>query len=408
ITDARLDFPGPKIIYVNPAFTKMTGFTADELIGATPRILQGENTDPELMVQLRTALDAGQLWAGRAVNYRKDGTSYWVEWNISPVRGDSGKITHFVSVQRDITESVAERKQLEMLSSALEKSPDYILMADASGCIEYVNPAFEAYTGTYLEHIRGHNLQLLETDHSSANFYRNISKTLGQDESFRSTFVNRGKENHMSHIEQTITPVKNSDGDTLRYLSVSKDVTQRVQKEKELKRVAATDILTGLINRWSFDEVLREEIERTRRHGRPLSLIMVDIDHFKEVNDACGHDVGDDVLVQLCGILRVNLRVGDHFARWGGEEFMILTPETDLEQAKALANKLRETIKETPFPDVGTLTASFGVVHVRPGEPVKTLLKRVDRLLYEAKEQGRDRVIIADELDESKEPCQGL
>jgi diguanylate cyclase (GGDEF)-like protein/PAS domain S-box-containing protein len=273
-------------------------------------------------------------------------------------------------------------------------------MTDANGHIEYANPAFEEYTGLRLEQLQDRNVESLETEDRAGVFFRNISKIVGYSEPFRSLFVHHDKNDKLTHIEQTVTPVNDGNGTTVRYVSVAKNDTQRVEKEKELKLRAATDILTGLINRWSFDEVLREEMARARRHSRPLSLIMLDIDDFKLINDRHGHDVGDDVLVQLCDVLRGNLRAGDHFARWGGEEFMILTPETDLTQARVLANKLRQTLKRTRFPDIGTVSASFGVIDVKPGQPVKTLLKRVDRLLYKAKEQGRDCVIIADEPDQ--------
>jgi PAS domain S-box-containing protein len=103
ITEAELDLPGPKIIFVNPAFTAMTGYTAEEAIGKTPRILQGPRTDKAVLSRLRQNLQQGEPFTGEAINYRKDGTEYVQEWQIAPLRNDSGKITHFVSVQRDIT-----------------------------------------------------------------------------------------------------------------------------------------------------------------------------------------------------------------------------------------------------------------------------------------------------------------
>ncbi|HTA95731.1 MAG TPA: PAS domain S-box protein, partial [Verrucomicrobiae bacterium] len=109
ITDAELDLPGPKIIFVNPAFTQMTGYTAEEAIGKTPRILQGPRTDKTVLSRLRKNLERGEVFAGEAVNYRKDGKEFHLEWQIAPLRNASGEITHFVAIQRDIT----ERKRLE-------------------------------------------------------------------------------------------------------------------------------------------------------------------------------------------------------------------------------------------------------------------------------------------------------
>ncbi len=109
ITDAVLDLPGPRILFVNPAFTKMTGYSEAEVIGKTPRILQGARTDPAVLDQLRSCLRQGEVFAGETVNYRKDGTAYDQEWQITPVRDGSGTITNFVALQRDVT----ERKRAE-------------------------------------------------------------------------------------------------------------------------------------------------------------------------------------------------------------------------------------------------------------------------------------------------------
>ncbi|BBI53947.1 hypothetical protein HORIV_63680 [Vreelandella olivaria] len=151
-------------------------------------------------------------------------------------------------------------------------------------------------------------------------------------------------------------------------------------------------MLTGLVNRSQFDAVLKSEVSRQHRYARPLSLIMLDLDFFKQINDSHGHDVGDQVLVALAGLLKRNLRKADCCARWGGEEFMLLAPETSLEQAVRLAEKIRGAIKHTDFPIQGSVTASFGVVEVHSQESVKSVMKRVDNALYLAKEKGRDRV----------------
>lgn len=119
---------------------------------------------------------------------------------------------------------------------------------------------------------------------------------------------------------------------------------------------------------------------------------MLDIDFFKSINDGYGHDIGDQVLVELAHLLKRNLRKADCCARWGGEEFMLLAPETSLEQAVRLANKIRDAIKHTAFPIQGSVTASFGVVEVHAQDSVKSLMKRVDNALYLAKEEGRDQV----------------
>ncbi|MCP1317948.1 GGDEF domain-containing protein [Halomonas sp. 707B3] len=173
---------------------------------------------------------------------------------------------------------------------------------------------------------------------------------------------------------------------------VQRDITQRVEKEAELKRLATTDMLTGLMNRSRFDYLLKHELGRLNRYVRPFSLIMLDIDYFKTINDSQGHDVGDQVLRALATLLENNLRTADYCARWGGEEFMILAPETSLDQAAQLAEKIRQRISSASFPGAEHVTVSLGVAEATHSDTPKSMLKRVDNALYQAKESGRDRV----------------
>lgn len=153
-----------------------------------------------------------------------------------------------------------------------------------------------------------------------------------------------------------------------------------------------TDKLTGLFNRQKLDVKLEMEFLRARRSGAPLSVIILDLDHFKNVNDTWGHQVGDQVLVCTAQLLTARLRQTDCAGRWGGEEFMVICPDTDLEGARALAETLRQAITAQTFPTAGHQTASFGVACCTVGDQVKTLVSRADQALYEAKHLGRNRV----------------
>jgi len=204
--------------------------------------------------------------------------------------------------------------------------------------------------------------------------------------------VSRRHDGSRRHIEWRITAMGPRNSSEMTLVLTQRDVTEQMEKEAQLKRLATTDMLTGLVNRSQFDAVLKSEVSRQHRYARPLSLIMLDLDFFKQINDSHGHDVGDQVLESLAGLLKRNLRKADCCARWGGEEFMLLAPETSLEQAVRLAEKIRGAIKHTDFPIQGSVTASFGVVEVHSPESVKSVMKRVDNALYLAKEKGRDRV----------------
>jgi diguanylate cyclase (GGDEF)-like protein len=158
-----------------------------------------------------------------------------------------------------------------------------------------------------------------------------------------------------------------------------------------MHRLAHTDPLTGVSNRRSLYAALRREMEAARRYGRPLSVILFDLDHFKLLNDTYGHNQGDAALRRVANTARAALRASDHLGRWGGEEFIVLAPETDLQQAAHLAERLREAIALDRPPGLPPLTASFGIASCRPEDSPEDLLRRADDGLYRAKAGGRNR-----------------
>ncbi len=176
------------------------------------------------------------------------------------------------------------------------------------------------------------------------------------------------------------------------YVVSLKDQTDAFRRRQELEIRASHDALTQIYNRSKFDELLERELQLTQRYQTDVSVIMFDIDHFKRINDTHGHDVGDKVLQALSRLVQNNIRDVDIFARWGGEEFMIIT-RTPLDQAYILAEKLRRLCSSESFEIIGSMSCSFGVAHYHPTETKNSLLKRCDTLLYRAKTEGRNRVI---------------
>jgi diguanylate cyclase (GGDEF)-like protein len=173
-------------------------------------------------------------------------------------------------------------------------------------------------------------------------------------------------------------------------------LAKRLELEEQARKLdlqATTDPLTGIFNRLKFNQELAAEMARSARYrGTPLSMVMYDIDHFKAVNDTYGHQRGDQVLVGLTRITAGHIRQTDLLARWGGEEFMILAPNCDGQQAAQLAEKLRRLIGESVFDEVGTVTCSFGVVQFQDGDTAETFTSRADEALYAAKRAGRNCV----------------
>jgi diguanylate cyclase (GGDEF)-like protein len=160
--------------------------------------------------------------------------------------------------------------------------------------------------------------------------------------------------------------------------------------------LASKDQMTGLLNRRSFDQRLDATIARSTRHGDPFSLLMIDMDHFKNINDYYGHSTGDDVLRRFGEVMSERLRPYDVAARWGGEEFVVLADGANLDNARMLAEQMRESVATTPFSPVPRVTISIGVAEYQEGESGDDLLKRADKALYSAKRNGRNRVIAAE------------
>jgi len=171
----------------------------------------------------------------------------------------------------------------------------------------------------------------------------------------------------------------------------------------EQKLLATIDPLTTLRNRRAFVELSRVEINRSQRYELPLSLVLIDVDHFKAINDGHGHATGDQVLSSLGALLQRQLRLPDLPARWGGEEFVIALPNTDGAGAQVVAERLRCAVQVMAIPHAGTpiaVTASLGVASFRPGESLESLVDRADRAMYMAKTNGRNRVVTDQSLSE--------
>ncbi|MBF0426131.1 MAG: diguanylate cyclase [Magnetococcales bacterium] len=170
------------------------------------------------------------------------------------------------------------------------------------------------------------------------------------------------------------------------------DVTGIENQLRDLKVKAFRDPLTGICNRETLADTLRAECKRAERHRIPLSVIMMDLDHFKQINDNFGHMTGDAILQRVAMLVKENLRGSDTLARWGGEEFMVVTPDAPCAAARKLAEKIRAIVETYTFPQVGRVTASFGVATFQPGDDPASLTGRADQALYAAKRAGRNCV----------------
>ena len=177
------------------------------------------------------------------------------------------------------------------------------------------------------------------------------------------------------------------------YLLLFHNITKIVGETNKVIRLAEHDALTGIYNRVKLNTLFPDFIYNANRYDKDFAVILFDIDHFKNINDTYGHNVGDSVLIELTYMVKNLLRDNDIFVRWGGEEFIVVLQIASLSDASKLASRLRKNIEEHPFLHVGKVTCSFGVTEFRDGDTQMILLERADEALYEAKDNGRNRVV---------------
>jgi diguanylate cyclase (GGDEF)-like protein/PAS domain S-box-containing protein len=396
ITDADFDGGGPFIRRCNPAFRAMTGYTEDELIGRSPRILQGRDTDRDVIDRLRRQIRAGEFFEGSTVNYRKDGRAYVVQWNISPVRDDDGAIVAFASVQQDITARLAAERERSLLAEALNAATDPVIVTDDDFRIVFANSAFASEIGRPVDDLLGRSAFTLEPRTPEGPAEPQIRQVLAEGKPYRGVVSFDLASGKRLHVDLSISSLLGHNDLKLHYVAIAPNITHMVEQQMALQEMANIDAMTGLLNRRAGQMVLDSEIQQAAGSGTPMSVVMGDIDRFKEINDRLGHAVGDDVLRSVAASLRGGMRGSDFAVRWGGEEFLIVLPGTSLEDAVRLAERVRSTVATTAQVAAGPVTMSLGVGQWRPGEDLAALVQRIDVAMYAAKSGGRNRVVASD------------
>ncbi|MCC3533166.1 MAG: EAL domain-containing protein [Microcoleus sp. PH2017_25_DOB_D_A] len=399
------DISDPTIIYVNEAFTQMTGYRPAEIIGQTPSCLRGPDSDGAQVAKIRRAFSRREPLRLELINYRKDGSTYWVELNSVPIADESGNLTHWVSVQRDISDrkrmEQAFFKEKELAQVTLQSIGDAVIATDSHGYISTLNPVAEKLTGWSTSEAKG--LPLAGVLRIVDETTRMPIKNIAQIALYEGRIVDQGhnslliaRHNREFAIDHCVAPIHASNGTIVGAVVVFRDVTQVRTQARQLTWQATHDPLTQLVNRHEFEYQLEHALHSSQGYGQEHVMLYLDLDRFKIVNDTSGHVAGDELLRQVSQLLKSNIRKTDILARLGGDEFAVLLYNCPPEQGLDVAKLLLQNIQEFRFAwqdKTFAIGVSIGLVAInRKTVSTSAVLSAADLACYAAKNKGRNRV----------------
>jgi diguanylate cyclase (GGDEF)-like protein/PAS domain S-box-containing protein len=284
----------------------------------------------------------------------------------------------------------------------VENTNDVIMVLDATPpreggpYIVYVNPAFETLMGYRSDEVIGQNPKILQGKDTDDGTRHTIRQAMTRGERIRTQILNYAKDGQQLWLDISVVPIHDDEGELVYFAAIERDLTEHKHLQSRLEALASTDSLTRLPNRQAIMNKANEDFARARRDKRPLSILMIDIDHFKSINDRHGHAAGDHVLREVSTICRDVLRGSDVMGRIGGEEFVVLLPDAPRNSAEHVAERMRSRLAGTNIYFLNlqfTITASFGVATINDDdETVQTMLDRADEAMYQAKHGGRNQV----------------
>lgn len=397
--------PGP-LIGCNQRFCVMLKLQAADLEGRALRSIFPRYVWRNLRDPLNSCVSAG-LPAEFVQPLDLDEGTRWWRIIVHPVMNDDGCPTAVLLTCLDITAKVELENELKVanvrFSAVIQTAYDGIVTVDEHRRIKLFNAAAEEMFGYDADEVIGEPLEILIPHQHRHNHGHQVRQFRDSPIQSRQMFERGGhiaglrKDGETFPVEISISKI-DVNGAT-EYTAVVRDISEQARLIEQLKDQASTDQLTGLLNRRAFMQRAEQAIAQARRHQQPLSVMMVDIDHFKRVNDRFGHDAGDVVLEAMAGAVTTIFRKSDVFARVGGEEFAALLPMTGERAALDLAERLRETVEIARFEtdwkghEPIPFTISAGVATLREDDAnIDAPLKRADNALYRAKATGRNRV----------------
>ena len=379
--------------FANQAYQAWFGKLPEAIIGTHIRNLMGEQlyalNEPHILKAL-----AGEAQQFQRTLIKADGSVGHIVGNYVPDIGASGEVAGIFIIANDVTELKEAQAQLELAASVFESALEGITVTDAQGIILSVNPAFIAITGYQSDEAIGHSTRLLKSHHHDQAFYAAMWQEITTKGRWKGDLWNRRKDGGVYLQRMTITMIRDSFGNPMRYVSVFNDITDLWHKDEYLKHLAFHDALTDLPNRALLMERLDQQIAIAEREQFGMALMFLDLDRFKFVNDTFGHNVGDDLLKSVAQKLLAQVRQSDTVARLGGDEFVIqLRDPASKDELAQIAERIICVINE-PMEFCGhkvQIGASIGIaMFPSDGNDSIELIQNADAAMYAAKDGGKN------------------
>lgn len=390
-----------QVEYVNPEFTRMSGYGAQEVVGQPVTGLNRLEPQPENFRSVVDTLRSTTQWRGEVPNLRKDGTPYWEFVRIAPIRQDDGTVSHHLIAQEDITQRKESERNLQLAASVFTSAREGIAITQADGTIIEVNDAFSRITGYSRADSVGQNPRILKSGRHGKEFYQAMWNELIHKGHWYGEIWNRRKNGDIYPQILTISAVRDADGKVLHYVALFTDITAQKAHQEQLEYIAHFDALTNLPNRVLLADRLNQAMAHAKRRQQFLAVAYLDLDGFKKINDAYGHEVGDQLLISIADSTKRSMRGGDTIARIGGDEFVAVL--TDIDRREDCAPLLQRLLgaASNPVSVEGRLlhvSASVGVTFYPQDEKVdaEQLLRQADQAMYQSKLLGKNRFHVFD------------
>ena len=386
---------GGRFLSVNPEMVRLTEAESEAELLATPasRLYANEGDRAAFVARMKAADD----WHSENVRLRTlRGNIRTFRVTVRQRQGENG-IAFIDGITEDITRLEAAEQSREQLYEIIDATPAIVGISAPDGRLIYLNRAGRRVLGLGPnDPLSDYRPRRVHTEESFRTLVEVALPTAMEEGCWVGEMSFSSANGELIPVQTTLIAHKDADGQLLRVSAVSIDVSSQKRRQQVLEQMAFRDSLTGLLNRRGFMRALKDTLDDARSHRMPLSIVMLDLDHFKPINDRHGHDVGDEILRKLAPLLSGRRRSDDLVGRLGGEEFGIILPGAERENAVAIAEDIRERVAATEFQTrAGTLriTLSGGVTSFTDRrESGATLLRRADAALYDAKAAGRNCV----------------